>query len=214
MHEEKMLRRLETLIDVVFALVVWRIFMILPRPSADELEMLSIAKLLVNEYPKFIIATISILMVIVYWLQNNQLYKYLGKTDAVHTGLSIANLFFLLLFLYTVGLSIRFEGDKDALISQSIMALLYSLSTFITWRYAVKKKLTRSDLSLGDAKTLSKENLAEPVTALFSIPFAFVTPILWELSWFAYPLINKAFKGKLSKLAEEDTEKEFSDVSE
>ena len=209
MNDEKMLRRLETLIDVVFALVIWKIFMILPRPSVEELEMLSIAKLVVNESSQFIIATVSILMVIVYWHQNNQLFKYLKKTNPVHTGLSIANLFLLLLFLYSVGLSIRFEGDEDALTSQSITALLYGLSTFFTWRYAVKKKLTHDELSLEDAKALSKENLAEPVTALFSLPFAIATPILWELSWFAYPLINKLFRGKISEFAEKSTEEDL-----
>ena len=209
MNDEKMLRRLETLIDVVFALVIWRIFMILPRPSVEELEVLSIAKLVVNEYSKFIIATVSIFIVIVYWLQNNQLFKYLKKTNPVHTSLSIANLFLLLLFLYNVGLSIRFEGDEDALTSQSVTALLYSLSTFFTWRYAVKKKLTYDELSLEDAKALSKENLAEPVTALFSLPFAIATPILWELSWFAYPLINKLFRGKISEFAEKSTEEDL-----
>jgi len=209
MIEDKMLRRLETLIDVVFALVVWRIFMILPRPSGDELEMLSIAKLFINEYPKFIIATISILMIIIYWIQNNKLFKHLDKTNTIHTGLSIANLFFLLIFLYSVGLSIRFDGDKDALITQSIAALLYSLSAYITWQYAVKKDLTKPDLSMEDAKTLSKQNLAEPVTAIFTIPFAIATPILWELSWFAYPLINKLFRGRLSEFAEKSTEEDL-----
>jgi len=152
---------------------------------------------------------ISILMVSVYWIQNNKLFKYLHQTNTIHTLLSMLNLFFLLLFLYSVGLSIRFEGDKDALITQSMAAFIYSLTAYITWRYAVRKGLTLSDLSLEDAKVLSRENLSEPVTALFSLPFAIATPLLWELSWFSYPLINRVFKGKITHYAEDSTEKEL-----
>jgi hypothetical protein len=31
--------------------------------------------------------------------------------------------------------------------------------------------------------------LAEPITAVITIPFAFVGPILWEISWLTYPVV-------------------------
>jgi hypothetical protein len=31
--------------------------------------------------------------------------------------------------------------------------------------------------------------LAEPITAIITIAFAFVGPILWEISWLSYPLV-------------------------
>jgi uncharacterized membrane protein len=167
MHNTKMLTRLEMMIDVVFALTIWKIFMILPRPSVEEIEILSIAKLIMAEYIRFIIAFVSVLMVSVYWIQNNKLFKYLHHTNTTHAILSILNLFLLLLFLYSIGLSIRFDGDKDALITQSVVALLFSLSTYGIWLYAMKAKLVNKSLSTQEAKVISQENFSEPVTALF-----------------------------------------------
>ncbi|MBW2338640.1 MAG: hypothetical protein JRF47_18200, partial [Deltaproteobacteria bacterium] len=31
--------------------------------------------------------------------------------------------------------------------------------------------------------------LAEPITAIITIPLAFVGPTLWEISWLSYPLV-------------------------
>jgi hypothetical protein len=31
--------------------------------------------------------------------------------------------------------------------------------------------------------------LAEPITTIITIAFAFVGPILWEISWLSYPLV-------------------------
>jgi hypothetical protein len=31
--------------------------------------------------------------------------------------------------------------------------------------------------------------MAEPITAIITLPCAFVGPIIWEISWFSYPLV-------------------------
>ena len=205
MKDTKMLARLETLIDIVFALSLWEIFSFLPSPSLEGFELMSIADLVADESSKFVIAFIAILIISIYWIQNNNLFKYLHHTNAIHSLLSIFNLFLLLLFLHAVDLSIHLDGDKNALLIQSISAFVYGTSTYITWWYALKAELVDRSLSLEDAQVLSQRNFAEPVTAIFTLPFAFGMPILWNLSWFAYPFIRKIFRGKLRKFTDKET---------
>jgi hypothetical protein len=38
--------------------------------------------------------------------------------------------------------------------------------------------------------------LAEPITAIITVPFGFVGPILWEISWLSYPLVVKLVRGR------------------
>ena len=64
------------------------------------------------------------------------------------------------------------------------MGLAAYLGRWYAWR---KAGLVAPEVSMGEAVAISKRNLAEPVTAVLTIPFAFVGPIAWELSWFLYP---------------------------
>ncbi len=45
---------------------------------------------------------LAVVIVIVYWLQNNSLPGNLNKTDGIHTAISIFQLFFVLLYLYAI----------------------------------------------------------------------------------------------------------------
>jgi len=101
-RESRQLRRLETLIDVVFAIVIWRAFMLIPRPGEGDWHWDSITAMLTSEILTFIIVMIGVVVAIVYWLQNNALFGNLDRTDGFHTALSILQIFFLLLFLYSI----------------------------------------------------------------------------------------------------------------
>jgi hypothetical protein len=63
--------RLERVMDVVYALVIWRLFMILPRPEIGENSSSSVLDLVINEWDTFVIALLGLVIVIVFWLQNN-----------------------------------------------------------------------------------------------------------------------------------------------
>jgi len=56
-----------------------------------------------------------------------------------------------------------------------------------------KADLLNPELSKEEAEHILQKNLAEPVTAVITIPFAFVGPVAWELSWFLYPFIRYIF---------------------
>ena len=184
----RQLRRLERLMDVVFALVIWRMFTILPRPNPDDLQWDSVVEMLASEWARFVVPVIGILIVVIYWLQNNALFSRLQATDAVHTGISMFQLFFLLFFLYAIGVGLRVEAAADTRAFESAAAALVGLAAYLGWWYARRKGgLVAPEVSPEEAAAMSKRNLAEPITAVLTIPFAFVGPIAWELSWFLYP---------------------------
>ncbi len=191
--------RLERVMDVVYALVIWRLFMILPRPEGGDDQSTSVLDLLVDNWQDFIVVLLALVIVIIFWLQNNSLFDKLKATDRVHTAIAIFQLFFLLFFLYSIGTGLRLGAAADSRVLESFAALLLGISAYLGWYYAYRKgDLIAEDVSVDKSEELLKKNLAEPFTALFTIPFAFVGPIAWELSWFLYPFIRWAF-GRISK---------------
>ncbi len=187
----KQLLRLERLTDLVFALVIWRIFMILPRPSFDNPEWETVGDMLISEWAGFVVPLLAILIVIVYWLQSNSLLSKLNGTDAIHTGISIFQVFFVLFYLYALGLGIGVGSAADTRVLESSAAALVGVTAYLGWWYACRKgELLADDVSDEEAKKVVNANFAEPMTALLTIPAAFIGPWAWELSWFLYPFLK------------------------
>jgi len=188
------LSRLERIMDVVFALVIWRLFTFLPTQKVDEGKWASVTEMIIAEWMIFVFVLLAVVIVIIYWLQNNSLLGNLIKTDAIHTAISIIQLFFVLIFLYSIGTGVRIGSGVDSRVFESFSAMMVGLMSLLGWLYAMHKgNLLDPELSAEDAVHIRQKNMAEPITAAITIPFAFVGPVAWELSWFLYPFIKYLF---------------------
>lgn len=195
----KQLRRLETLMDVVYALVIWRLFLLFPRPEEEESR--TVWEVISSDPSAVLVLVIGIAIVIIYWNQNNLLFGYLQRTDGRHTALAIIQLFFLLLFLYAIGVGTGYGGARDTRLFESITALMVGVPAYFGWRHAKRTgKLISPELSDEEADEISVQILTEPITAAITIPFAIFTPLLWEASWFAYPIVSKFLNKRKEKI--------------
>jgi len=191
---KKQLLRLERLTDLVYALVIWRIFMILPRPNFDNPEWDTIMDMLISKWPDFVVPLLSILIVIVFWLQSNSLLSRLKATNPIHTGISIFQVFFVLFYLYSLGLGIGVGSAADTRVLESSAAALIGATAYLGWWYASgKAALLSENVSDEEARDVAQSNFAEPMTALLTIPAAFIGPWAWEVSWFLYPFLKWLF---------------------
>ncbi|WP_455207015.1 TMEM175 family protein [Kaarinaea lacus] len=194
------LTRLKMLMDVVYGIVIWRLFMLLPRPQENS-HWDSVTDLLLSEWQLFVMPVLALLIVTIYWVQNNELLGCLEYTDSIHTGISIFQIFFLLLFLYSIGLGLVFEAAADSRVMESATVFLVGAFSYWGWRYAASNGLVSKDLPISKVAQIRQQNFAEPAAAILTVPFAFVGPVAWELSWFLYPLFRKYF----GKTIEEST---------
>ena len=189
-RESLQLQRLARMVDVVYAIIIWRAFMMLPRPTTEQLSWEHIGAFLSTNIPNFLLVFIGIVVTIVYWIQNNVLVGNLQSTDSRHSILSILQLFFLLVFLMSLRLGIDLGASNSTRAFESITAALVGITGGWGWSYAIKNhRLLLPEVSAQYAYQLRDRILAEPITAIITIPFAFVGPILWEISWLSYPLV-------------------------
>ena len=197
------LSRLKMLLDVVYGIVIWRLFLLLPRPLEENAgQWETVTDMIISEWASFVVPLLALLIVTVYWVQNNELFGCLESTDSIHTGISIFQIFFLLLFLYAIGVGLAFEAAADSRTFESVTVFLVGAFSYWGWHYAATSGLLSKDLSTEKAEQIRQRNFAEPVTALTTIPFAFVGPVAWELSWFLYPMIRKYFYIKSKRVAD------------
>jgi len=189
-RESRQLRRLEVLIDVVFAIVIWRAFMLIPKPSEGSWNWDSITAMLASNILTLVIVMIGVVVVIVYWLQNNALFGNLDRTDGLHTALSILQIFFLLLFLYSIRVGATLEASVGTRAFESCTAALVGIASAMGWSHAIRNcRLVSLNLTDEQARDLQIRIFAEPITALITLPCAFIGPWIWEASWLSYPLI-------------------------
>lgn len=183
------LNRLETLSDVLYALVLWRLFTLLPAPAQEGFGRDTIGGFFRDELSALVAVAIGLTFTIIYWLQSNALMGDLERTDGRHTVLSIVQLFLLLLFLKVVALSVALEPSVGVRAMESLATAAVGIAGAWAWAYAIKgRRLLSPQVSDEDALATRDRITAEPLTALLTLPFAFF-PIFWELSWFSYPLM-------------------------
>jgi uncharacterized membrane protein len=195
-REQRQLRRLETLIDVVYGITIWRLFTLLPHPEENP-EWNTLLDMLIDSWLNFAVAIIALVIVIIYWIQSNLLFKYLVRTDSWHTGISVAQIFSLLLFLYAIRVGIDYEANAVTRIFESSMACLVGIFSFAAWYYALHKgNLVTDELEADEAESITERIKAEPITAAITIPFA-AGMWMWELSWFVYPFVVYLYKRRL-----------------
>lgn len=182
------LSRLETLTDVVYGVALWRVFTLIPKPWEAEADQ-TILEYLGAGWPQFVLVIIAIFMITTYWIQNNRMNGMLKMTDGKHTALSIVQLFSVLFFLFALRVGIE-GGDRTTRAFESFTAALMGYTAAWAWAYAIKnRRLLHDEVPDEAAAQKSRRILAEPLTASITFVVAFVGPILWEASWFCYPLV-------------------------
>jgi uncharacterized membrane protein len=178
------LRRLQTLMDVVFGVLLVRIFSLLPHLVQPETGTVDPLVIFTEGGEKFLMFVIGFVLITIYWMQNNKTTGNLIATDFKHTILSIMQLLFLLLYLYSVRLDMETHSDVLALFMQSVTLALAGFAGVAAWVYASRHpEMVSEAVSNEDANEIRTNILAEPLAALVTIPFAFMGAGLWNLSW-------------------------------
>jgi hypothetical protein len=136
---------------------------------------------------------IGVVFVIVYWLRTNRLMSALDRTDGGHTALSIVSVFCLLLLLYVVRISNEVVGPSSRA-GESVAVALIGIAAGLAWLRARKKGLVREGITDQERVDAQVEALSEPITALITIPLAYIDPLVWNLGWLAYIPVSAILK--------------------
>ena len=203
-RDARQLRRLQTLMDIVFGLLLFRLFTLLPHPIRPETGQFDPLVIFTESGENFVMFVIGFVLISIYWFQNNKTTGNLVSTDGKHATLSILQLAFLLIYFYSVRLDIETDSDVLALFMQSVSLALVGFVGVAAWVYASKRaELVSEAVSAEEVDELKISILSEPLAAAVTIPFAFIGPGLWNLSWLSVIVFGIFLKKRHKKRFEE-----------
>jgi len=192
-----LLTRLERLSDVVYGIIIWQLFMLIPTPDSVGKDWGSLGAYLDDAGITILVALIGIGWTIVYWRQSCRHLAVLETTDGLHSGLLIIQMFFLFVFLYSMKLGVDIGGMAGTWALESCSATAVGLCSLLAFQHARRKRrLLHPDVTDEEARQIAVRARAEPLSTGITIPFAFITgPLLfgfnltWEFSFFIYAIV-------------------------
>ena len=180
-----LLSSVKIVINVLFALLIFQIFLILPRPDDPALTRSTLMEVFAQNGMTLLAILIGITFVIIYWIQFNRQIGNLTWSTPVHASLAVAQMFCLMIYMYFLRFDMEFDGMIMALVMESVFLALAGFIGAFNWRYARLKGLTSENIDDNEEARVFYELLPEPTTSLFTLPFAFYGPLIWTIAFLA-----------------------------
>jgi succinate dehydrogenase hydrophobic anchor subunit len=203
-----LLNSVRIVINVTYALMVFQIFLILPRPDDPELKYHTLGQIYSENIMQVLVIVVGLILVIMYWIQFNRQLGNLVRSSAMHASLSIVQMFFLMLYLYFVRFDMEFDGMKLALQMESIFLALTGFTGAFNWHFARRHGLTSENITDDEELSIFYSLLPEPLASLFTLPFAAFGPGIWTISFLVIIPIGYVLKLMRKRLESKRTETE------
>jgi len=208
---EKQLFRLGVIIDVLYALMIYKLFTLMPNPEIDGFGREELYKVLTESYLNYTVIIIGLVLVILYWGMSNLQFGNLKRTNSTHSTLSILQVFSLMLYIYFVRLDAQFEGVILLMQMQSLFLALAGFLSVGSWHYALQNNLVSDAPTKVEKETMYIKFLPEPVVSVLTFPLAWFGPGIWTLGWLLLipaGWLAKKFIPKILPVAEESQKEE------
>ena len=157
---------LKILTNVLFALLLFQVFLILPRPDDPELDYYSLKQIFGGNKDKLVVIFIGLVLIVIYWIQINKQLGNLKRSSAFHASVGVCQMFSLMLYIYFVRFDMEFDGLEIALQMQSVFLALSGFLGVYNWMYARKHGLTSEFINEEEEKHMFFQLLPEPCAAL------------------------------------------------
>jgi hypothetical protein len=184
---DERLRSLDRFLDVVFALMFFRIVQFLPSFQDRHWVALphGLISLLAADPTNLARIVFGLIVVVYYWTRKNALLSLVVRSDGAFATLSITSLSLLCFFAYALVADPTLVGGPPTLLLQSVSLFLASLFGFLALRYAIRSGLMRPDRT-PSAEHIAWVDLSNPLTAMIAIGLSWSGATVWTLSWFVF----------------------------
>ncbi len=189
-----LLNSVNIVMNVLYALLIFQVFLILPRPDDPLLEYNTLSQIYSENISQLLVILVGFILVVLYWIQFNRQLGNISRSSPVHATLSVVQLICLMLYLYFVRFDMEFDGMKLALQMESIFLALAGFIGAYNWWYASKNNLTSKQITKTEEKGLFFSLLPEPLASLFTLPFAAFGPWIWTISFLSIIPIGYVLK--------------------
>jgi len=185
----KRLRRLQTFLDVAYAVLFVDFIQYLPHTEDMKWEELpyGLLSLLLDNSLDLMRLIIAVGLTLISWNLTHKLLGPLTRTDPRHTLLMLLQLFFVCMFLFFAIADPALESLSSP-VGQSLCLALSGFIGLASFAYAQKRGFVDPELSDAQKAEVARRASIEPLTAFLNTSLAFVGPGAWTLGWFLIPI--------------------------
>lgn len=165
-------RRVETLVDGVFAIVLTLLILDIKAPdAASDLEL---TQRLFTLAPKFFAYVLSFVVLGLFWFGHQMMSRYIRRADRVHIWLSLLFLMCIAFVPFSAALLGQHGQYRSATILYGINAAAAGLVRYLHWRYATgNHRLIDKELSPKLIRSISRTFLVAPIACTVGIGVSF-----------------------------------------
>lgn len=178
-----LLNSVKIVVNVLFALLIFQAFLILPRPGDPELEYNTLGQIFSEHIMQLLVIVVGLILIIIYWIQVNLLMGNIKRSNPIHASLALVQVFLLMIYLYFLRFDMEYDGMTLALQMESIFLALAGFTGVLNWRYARSAGLTSAQITDSEELDIFYKVLPEPIASLFTLPFAVLGPGIWSLAF-------------------------------
>lgn len=178
-----LLYSIKIVVNVLYALLIFQVFLILPRPDDPELAYHTLSQIYSENLMQIAMIIVGLVLILMYWIQFNTQMGNLVRSSPLHATLAVIQMICLMLYLYFLRFDMEFDGMKLALQMESIFLALAGFIAAFNWRYARRSNLTSDQINKNEELNLFYKILPEPMASLFTLPFASLGPLYWTLAF-------------------------------
>lgn len=182
--------------DAIFSIAITLLVLEIRLPNIEAIDSNAMfIQGLIQTLPKFMGFTISFFVIALYWRGYHRIARYLRRFDGPLLLLNIVFLFLIVFMPFPTSL-IGDHGNLGAAVNfYQVSMALSSIVMFIMWRYAVSRNLLDNPgLDARIVRLTSVRNVVPAVVFIATIPLAFYSPALTEVSWIAILPLTLAAK--------------------
>lgn len=201
-QQKNALRRIQTLVDVVYGLMIFRLFTLLPHPTPEQLANRDFLGMYAENGVNLIIVLIGITLIIIYWGQSNTQLGFLSRIDNVVASLAIIQVFSLLIYLYFMRLDNETEGDEFTLLMESVFMAIAGFIGIFNWEYSRRKGFFDDMLTHEESIETVYKFYPEPIVACTTIPLAFIGANWYMAGWLLLIPVSIILKKRKKKKLE------------
>lgn len=198
-------RRLEALIDGVFAIAITLLAIEVSVPIVESARSSDLIDALARQWPSYVAYTVTFFVVGAYWINHHRMFFLLRGID--HTFL-ILNIFCLMaiaiipfpnavLAEYLSDAALRGVASGLYGLAMAILAIVFN----IVWRYAHRRGLFRQDVDRDLIQRVLNTYSIGPVAYLIGVALSWLAPIAALILYLLLPL-GYLFEGPVGAIRE------------
>lgn len=178
-----LLSSVKIVVNVLFALLIFQAFLILPRPGDPLLEYNTLEEIFSEHIMSLLVIVVGLILIIIYWIQFNLLFGNIKRSTPLHAILALTQVIFLMIYLYFLRFDMEYDGLTLALQMESIFLALAGFIGAFNWRYAKSIGLTSEQITAKEELDLFYKVLPEPIASVITFPFAVMGPGIWTFAF-------------------------------